>query len=100
MRAGICMANRDFECILCQKQFTRFCGDAFLLSENLICDDCLIEFQQMEEDELRKLSQHLAKSASHSGREFENEIIRIIPQFSQHGTETGISENIQSGKSK
>ena len=97
---GVCMADRSFECILCQRHFTRFCAD-LILTENLICDDCLIELQQLEENELRKhVSQCLAKSASHSGREFENEIIRIIQQFSQHGTGASISGSIQGGPSE
>lgn len=97
---GVCMANRSFDCILCQRHFTRFCGD-LILTENLICDDCLTELQQMEEDKLRKhVSQRLAKSALHRGQEFENEIIRIIQRFSQRGTGTGISESFQGGESK
>jgi hypothetical protein len=97
---GVCMADRSFECILCQRHFIRFCGD-LILTENLICDDCLGELQQMEENELRKhVSQCLAKSALHHGQEFKNEIVRIIQKFSQRETGTSISESIQGRESK
>jgi hypothetical protein len=42
----------------------------------------------------------LAKSASHSGKEFENEIVRIVQQFSQRGTGTNTPRGIQGGPSE
>jgi hypothetical protein len=82
---GVCMTDRSFECILCQRHFTRFCAD-LILTEDLICDDCLGELRQMEEDELRKhVSQRLAKSASHQNRKFEDEIVQIIQKPNQRG---------------
>ena len=97
---GVCMTDRSFDCILCQQHFTRFCAD-LILTEDLICDDCLGELQQMKEDELRKhISQCLAKSASRHNRGFENELVRIIQKFGQREAGTSISESIQGRESK
>jgi hypothetical protein len=83
---GIGMAPREFDCIFCQQHFTLLCGD-LIVTEYLICDECLAELQQLEEDELRKhVSQHLAESAPRRDQEFENEIVRAIQRIKQHGT--------------
>jgi hypothetical protein len=34
------MAVRDFECLLCGKPFSRFCGD-LIVPEYQVCDACL-----------------------------------------------------------
>ena len=81
---GVCMTARDFECILCQRHFTRVSGD-MILTEDLICDDCLVELYQMEENELRRqVSKRLVANPSRTSQEFEKEVIRIIQQFGQH----------------
>jgi hypothetical protein len=80
---GVCLANRSVECILCQQYFTRVSGD-LILTEDLICDDCLIELKSLKEGEFRKqVSERLAKNLSHPSQEFENEVARIIQQFGQ-----------------
>lgn len=87
---GVCMADRSFECILCRQRFTRFCGDAILIAENLICDNCLAELQQLEEDELRRqVSERLEKNPPRPSQEFENEVIQIIRKHGQRGKGIG-----------
>jgi hypothetical protein len=94
------MADRDLDCILCQRHFTRFCAD-LILPENLICDECLAELCQLEGDELRKrVSQRLAKSALQHGQEFENEIVRTVQTLKQRGTGTSINKIVQDGPSQ
>lgn len=84
MKAGIAMANRSFQCVLCQRQFTRFGPDASLLSANLVCDDCLTELRQLEGDELRvQVSKRLAEGMSHRDQELESTIIKIVQEHAQ-----------------
>jgi hypothetical protein len=83
---GIGIAPREFECILCQQHFTLLCGD-LIVTEYLICDECLAELQQLEEDELREhISQHLAEDVPRHDKEFEDEIVRTIQTLKQRGT--------------
>lgn len=83
---GVGIAPREFECIFCQQHFTLLCGD-LIVTEYLICDECLAELQQLEEDELRKhISQHLAEDAPRHDKEFEDEIVRTIQRLKQCGT--------------
>ena len=86
-------AVRDFECILCQRQFSLPSGD-LIVPESLICDECLAELWQLEGDALaRYVSEHLAKNASQreQGPEshvqqgaLENRIIRNIQSMKLH----------------
>lgn len=48
---GVCMAEREFVCVLCGKIFRRVSGD-LLLPPDQVCDDCLAEFEPLEESEL------------------------------------------------
>lgn len=48
---GICMANRDFDCLLCGKPFSRFCAD-FIIPEYQVCDECLAEVSHLQGREL------------------------------------------------
>lgn len=56
------MAVREFECTLCQQQFSRMCAD-FLLPEDLVCDECLAELAPLEGHKLRERIAQLAKNA-------------------------------------
>jgi hypothetical protein len=74
---GVCMAVRDFDCILCQRHFSRMSADLILLND-LICDECLAELGQLEGDELRKrVSQHLARRALQD-KELESRIVETV----------------------
>ena len=58
------MGIRDFECILCQGNFTLLSGD-LMVPEPVICDECLVEVWQLEGDALaRYMSEHLAENTS------------------------------------
>jgi len=48
---GAFMAVRDFECLLCGKPFSRFCGD-LVLPETQVCDECLAEVSHLQGQEL------------------------------------------------
>ncbi len=80
---GIGMAPREFDCLICQRHFTRFCAD-MILPEYSICDQCLAELRPLEGDELRRrVSQRLAESGSQRGKGFEDEIVRAIQRVQQ-----------------
>jgi len=82
MKAGIAMADRSFECVLCQRTFSRFTPDALLLSTNLVCDDCLKELHLMEEGDLGKqISERLARNPSHHSPELKKAVTRLIQQY-------------------
>jgi len=84
---GICMAVRDFDCILCQRHFSRMSAD-LILPEDLICDECLAELWRLEGDELRKyVSQHLARRALQD-KGLENGIVETVKMLKQRGTGT------------
>lgn len=94
---GVCMAVRDFDCILCQRHFSRMSGD-LILPEDLICDECLAELWQLEGDVLREyVSQHLAKRGLRN-KEVENRIVETVPMLKQRGTGTNISKIIHKGR--
>ena len=81
---GVCIAERSFECLLCQRQYTRVSGD-LILTEDLICNDCLKEFQRLDESELRKqVSDRLSKNPSLPSQEIER-ALKIIQQSDQRG---------------
>ena len=48
---GVGMAVRDFECLLCGKPFSRFCGD-LIVPEHQVCDECLAEVSHLHGREL------------------------------------------------
>jgi hypothetical protein len=48
---GVCMAERDFECLLCGKPFSRFCGD-LIVPEYQVCDECLAKVNHLHGREL------------------------------------------------
>jgi hypothetical protein len=55
------MAERDLECFLCQRQFITMYED-FIIAEEIICDDCLAEMEQLTESELKqRVSARLAQ---------------------------------------
>jgi len=61
--AGIAMAVREFDCLLCGQKFSRMTADAIFPADQ-ICDNCLAELAQLEGDALRnRISQHLAERA-------------------------------------
>jgi hypothetical protein len=86
---GAVFANRDFECILCQRHFTRASAD-LILTDDMICDDCLGELQGMNENDLREhVSQQLGKNPARCSQELEDEIVRIIQQMRPRGKGRG-----------
>lgn len=88
---GVCMAVRDFDCILCQRHFSRMSADLILL-EDQICDECLAELWRLEGDELGKyISQHLAKRGLQD-KELESGIVETVQMLKQRGTGTGINK--------
>lgn len=96
---GICMAARDFDCILCQRHFSRMSAD-LILPEDLICDECLAELWRLEGDELGKyVSQHLARRTLQD-KELENRIVETIQMLKQRKTGTSIGKIVQKGPSK
>ena len=84
MQAGISMADRSFECVLCQRMFKRFVPDAILPPENLVCDVCLKELHCWGEGELRRqVSERLARNPSRRSPELENAVLQFIQQYGQ-----------------
>lgn len=82
LSSGICMAVRDFDCILCQRHYARMSADA-ILPVGLICDECLDEFCQLEGNNLRKhVSERLA-GRSPQNKELENGIVSAIEWHKQ-----------------
>jgi hypothetical protein len=82
MQTGIAMANRNFECILCGRKFTRFTPDALLMGENLICDGCLEALHSLGEDELqRQVKEMLSRNPSRHSPEIEKAVVRSIQQY-------------------
>lgn len=80
---GIGMAPREFDCLICQHHFTRFCAD-MILPEYSICDQCLAELRPLEGDELRKrVSRRLAERGARQDKGFEDEIVRAIQRVQQ-----------------
>lgn len=74
------MANRNFVCILCKRNFSRLTGDAIPAAES-ICDDCLEELSNLNEKALRaQVSQQLAGQGV-PDREIENGILEAIPRL-------------------
>jgi hypothetical protein len=64
MRLGIAMAVRDFECLLCRREFSRMTAD-FIIMEEQVCDECLKDLCQLEGDECaRQVSRRLEENAS------------------------------------
>jgi hypothetical protein len=75
---GIAMVPREFECLICQRRFSRVCGD-LILPEYMICDDCLDGLLQLEGEELkRQISERLAQSGSSSGEGLEDQIVLAV----------------------
>lgn len=61
---GVCMATREFKCLLCGRQFTRMSAD-LILPETTVCDACLAELGPLDEVALRKeIARRLAERAS------------------------------------
>lgn len=61
---GIAMAVREFDCLLCQRKYSRMTADA-IFPANQLCDDCLAELNQLEGDDLRaRIAQRLAERAT------------------------------------
>ena len=78
--AGIGMAARNYECILCRQPFSRMTADA-VLSGEMICDECLAKLSQFDEDGLRKhVSQQLVANGIRD-KELEDRITRIAQQL-------------------
>lgn len=74
---GIAMANRNFVCILCKRDFSRVTGD-LILAEESICDDCLEELSKMDEKAVRAyLSQHL-DGQELQNKETENRLLEAV----------------------
>jgi hypothetical protein len=48
---GVCMAVRDFECLLCGKPYSRMSADCIMPSDR-VCDECLAELGRLPEKEL------------------------------------------------
>lgn len=85
MQAGIAMAGRNFECVLCGRKFTRFTPDALLLSEHLVCDDCIKELHILGDGELRRLvSERLNRNPQGHSPELEKAVIEVIQKFGQN----------------
>ncbi len=58
------MAPREFECILCQGNFTLLSGD-LMIPMPVVCDECLVKLDQLEGDALvGYVSKHLAENTS------------------------------------
>ncbi len=61
---GICMTEREFECLLCGRQFTRMSAD-LILPENRVCDECLAALGPLDEAALRnEITRRLAARPS------------------------------------
>jgi hypothetical protein len=46
---GVGMVERDMECILCGKHFTRLDGD-LVIPETVICETCLAEIRELDDE--------------------------------------------------
>ena len=78
LNLGIGMANREFVCILCKRNFSRMMGD-LIIAEESICDECLEELSQLDEDALRAhVPQRLAEQGL-GDQEIADRIIQAIP---------------------
>lgn len=81
MQTGIAMGDRNFECVLCGRKFTRFTPDALMMGENLVCDGCLDALHSLGEDELqRQVTEMLSKNPSRHTPELEQAVTRFIQQ--------------------
>jgi hypothetical protein len=77
---GIGMANREFVCILCKRNFSRMMGDLIIVEES-ICDECLEELSQLDEKALRAhVPQRLAEQGLRD-QEIADRIIQAIPDL-------------------
>ena len=68
------LAVREFQCALCQKQFTLLSGDLMFPGPN-ICDECLGEVWGLEGEELAK---HVAECLAGEERIPVNSIVQHI----------------------
>jgi hypothetical protein len=88
------MALREFECTLCQQQFTRFSGDLIVPGPRL-CDACLQELWPLDDDALReRVSHQLAQHASSGDKgpewqngieQLEDQVVQIVLNLKQSG---------------
>lgn len=77
---GIAMANRNFVCILCKRDFSRVTGD-LILAEESICDDCLEELSKMDEKAVRAyISQHLDGQELRN-KETKNRLLKVVSRL-------------------
>jgi len=93
------IALREFECMLCQRQFTLLSGDLILPGPDF-CDDCLKELWGLESDTLvERISGYLGKNASQREKDPEsrqalvNETVECIQRFREQGS--SVEEAIQ-----
>lgn len=84
MQTGIAMDDRNFECVLCGRKFTRFTPDALLLSEHLVCDDCIKELHAFGEGELKsQVLERLNRNPQRHSLELEKAVIEVIRKYDQ-----------------
>jgi hypothetical protein len=74
------MAVRDFECTLCQQQFSLLSGD--LMPGPFFCDECLKEVWNMEDDMLEK---HVEKCLVDEDESTVNRITNTIKRYRDGG---------------
>jgi hypothetical protein len=77
LSSGIGMVAREFECILCQRHFSRMTADATLTAE-MICDICLAELSQLGADRLTEQVSELLGNRGIQDEELEKRIVSII----------------------
>lgn len=79
---GVCMANREFDCILCGRHFSRMTADAIFFVEQ-ICDECLEELWQLNEAARREhVSQQLTKRGIQD-EGFKNGLLEAISRMAE-----------------
>lgn len=79
---GVCMANREFDCLLCERHFSRMTADAIFLEEQ-ICDECLKELWQLNKAARREcVSRQLAKRGPQS-EDFANRLLESISRMAE-----------------
>jgi len=77
LSSGIGMATRDFDCILCQRHFSRMTADAILPGE-MVCDECLAKLCQLDEKHIGRYVVEQLAGRGIQDKELEKRIISVI----------------------
>lgn len=74
---GVCITNREFTCLLCNRKFTRETADLIQL-ENTICDACYAELLNLEEPALSRQVSEKLKGKPRQDDTVLNAVVKVI----------------------